>query len=99
MGCLEGNLPIQLESGVIAAVDNFTYLGSDITNDGKVANEMSARLGKSARVFVCLKSSIFDNWALIVQIKRGVYHAVVMSTLLYGSEIWAVKSASLRQLE
>ena len=41
----------------------------------------------------------FDNRALSVQIKRGVYHAVVMSTLLYGSESWAVKSPSVRRLE
>ena len=75
MGCPEGNLPIQLKSGVIAAVDNFTYLGSNITNDGKVVNEVSARLGKAVRAFGCLRSSIFDNQAHNVQIKRsrGVY--------------------------
>ena len=54
MGCPEGNMPIQLEDGVIAAVDNFTYLGSNITNDGEIVNEVSARLGKAARTFGCL---------------------------------------------
>ena len=36
-GCpeAEDNKPIQLENGAIAAVDNFTYLGSNITNDGE----------------------------------------------------------------
>ena len=67
MGCPEGNLPIQLESGVIAAVDNFTYLESNITNnDGEVISGVSARLGKAARAFGCLRSSIFDNRALSV---------------------------------
>ena len=38
MGCPEGNLLIQLESSVIAAVDNFTYLESNIINDGEVVS-------------------------------------------------------------
>ena len=63
MGCPEGNLSIQLKSGVIAAVDNFTYLGSNITNDGEVVSEVSVRLGKAARAFGCLRSFIFDNRA------------------------------------
>jgi len=99
LGCPEGNLPIPLESGEIAVVDNFTYLGSNMTNDSEVANKVSTRLGKAARAFGCLRSSIFDNRSLSVQIKRGVYRAVVMSTLLYGSETWAVKSPSIRRLE
>ena len=36
---------------------------------------------------------------IYVQIRKGVYHAVVLSTLLYGSETWVVKSPSVRQLE
>ena len=43
--------------------------------------------------------SIFDSRALSVWVKRGVYCAVVMSTLLYGSETWVVKSPSMRRLE
>ena len=99
MGSPGDNVPIQLENGVIAAVDNFTYLGSNITNDGEVVNEVSLRLGKAARAFGCLRSSIFDNRGLSVMIKRGVYCAVVLSSLLYGSETWVVKSPSIRRLE
>ena len=47
----EDNLQVQLNAGVMAAVDNFTYLGS---NDGEVTNEVGVRLGKAARAFGCL---------------------------------------------
>ena len=40
MGCPEGNFPIQLESGVIAAVDNFTYLGSNTAGDNFIILEV-----------------------------------------------------------
>ena len=95
MGHPEDNLQVQLNAGVMAAVDNFTYLGSNITNDGEVTNEVGVRLGKAARAFGCLRSSIFDNQTLSVHIRRDVYHA----TLLYGSETWAVKSPGVRRLE
>jgi len=101
MGCpeAEDNRPIQLENGAIAAVDNFTYLGSNITSDGEIVSEVGVRLGKAARAFGCLRSAIFDNRSLSVDLKRGVYHAVVMSTLLYGSETWVVKSPNIKCLE
>ena len=54
MGCPEDNLPIELEIGVTAAVDNFTYLGSNITNDTEVVSEVTVTLEKAARAFGCL---------------------------------------------
>ena len=72
-------MSVQLEDGIMAVVDN--------TNDNEVANKAGVRLGRTARAFGCLQSSIFDNWEPCVQIKRGVYHAVMMSSLLYGSQV------------
>ena len=74
-------------------------LGSNITNDGEIVSEVNARLGKAARAFGCLLSFIFDSKGLRVQIKRGIYCAAVMSTLLYGLETWVVKGPSMRRLE
>ena len=34
-----------------------------------------------------------------MDIKKGVYHAVVMLALLYGSETWVVKSPNMKWLE
>ena len=58
MGCpeAEDNRPIQLENGTRAAVDNFTYLGSNIINDGEIVSKVTARLGKAARAFAFLST-------------------------------------------
>jgi len=85
-----------MEIGAIAAVDNFTYLCS---NNGEIVSEDSVRLGTAARAFRCLWSAFFDNKSLSVEIKRGVYYAVMMLTLLYGSETWVVKSSGMKRLE
>ena len=70
MGCPEGKMPIQLENGILTAVDDFTYLSSNITNDREVVNEVGARLGKAAKAFgmpAYNSPSVFcDNCVLIV---------------------------------
>ena len=91
-------MPIQLDGGLIDVVDNFTYLGSNITEDGELQNEVAVRIGKASRAFGCLQKSIFQNKRLSTSIKREVYRATVLSVLLYGTETWAVKAHSLRRL-
>ena len=58
--------------GVIAAVNNFTYLAigsSRIINVRLSMRSYSARLGKAAKAFSCLRPSIFDSKSLSVKIK------------------------------
>ena len=57
----DSQLPVQLEGGGIAAVNNFTYLGSNITRDGEVKGEVTARLAKVARAFGCLHEAVFSE--------------------------------------
>ena len=94
----EDNLSVQLEEGEFDTVEEFTYLGSTITRDGEVRDEVVARLAKASRAFGCLRSAIFQNRRISVAIKREVYRAVVLSTLLYGAETWTVKAESVRRL-
>ena len=74
----EDNLPVQLDGGGIATVEDFTYLGSNIARDGEVHGEVAVSLGKAFRAFACLRSSIFRSKQRSVAIKREVYHAVTV---------------------
>ena len=65
----EGSLPVKLNEGGIGTVDDFTYLGSNITRDGEVRNEVAMRLGKASRAFGGLRSAIFQ---LSARTKRKV---------------------------
>ena len=79
-------LPVQLKEGAIEIVPDFTYLGSTITNNGEVKEEVKRRIGKAARAFGCLQRSIFQSPHLSVETKRKVYRAAVLSVLLHGAE-------------
>ena len=92
-------VPVELVNGAIEVIEDFTYLGSNISNDGEVVTvEVSTRIGKASRAFGCLQRSIFQNRHLNIAIKREVYKATVLSVLLYGTEAWAIKAHSLRRL-
>ena len=60
--------------------------------------EISARLAKASRAFGTLRSSVFSSRDLSVKTKVHVYSAVVLSTLLYGCETWAIKAVDVRRL-
>ena len=78
---------------------SFVYLGSCITTDCKIREEISSRIGKAAKASGCLQNSIFFNNQLSIDTKWSVYRAVVLPILLYGSETWTVKSDNLRHLQ
>ena len=91
--------PIPVGDGFIDVVEDFQYLGSCISSDGVLDMELSGHLAKAAKMFGCLHSSIFVNGSLSIAIKRCVYTAIVVSTLLYGAETWAIKAPQVRRLQ
>ena len=42
----EDSLPVKVDAGEIATVEDFTYLGSNITRDGEVESEVGVRLAR-----------------------------------------------------
>ena len=74
-------------------------LSSIITGNGEIDADVKTRIAKAANVFGCLKRAIFTNQMLMLDVKRAVYKAVVLATLFYGSQCWAVKAYHIRQLE
>ena len=94
----EDTQPVHTEGGPIETVHDFTYLGSNITVDGEIKDEVKCRMSKAARAFGCLQRSIFQNWSFSTETKQRVYRATVLSVLLYGAETWTTKTESMRQL-
>ena len=83
-------VPVYDES--VEMIREFSYLlGSTISCDCGKDSDVKVRIAKAANAFGCLKKSIFTNNCLSIAVKHAVYKAVVLVTLLYGSECWAVK--------
>ena len=58
---------VQLKGHAVVVVEDFTYLGSNITRKGEIKNEVSSRIAKAARAFGCLSDPIFHNTNLSLE--------------------------------
>ena len=83
----------------LKAVQQFTYLGCTITSDAKIDKELDNRLAKANSAFGRLHTRVWRNHHLKRPTKISVYRAVVLTTLLYGSECWVTYQHHLRLLE
>ena len=90
---------IHLESGdVIDQVASFTYLGGSLDDNGSLEGEVAVQLAKASFVFGSLQMPISQYKPLSIRTKRLVYTAIVLITLFYGAETWALKVTHLRWL-
>ena len=83
----------------LKAVQQFTYLGCTISSDARNDKEMDNRLAKASSAFGRFHSRVWNNKHLKKATKISVYRAVVLTTLLYGSESWVTYRHHLRLLE
>ena len=83
----------------IKQVNNFKYLGSIITVNHNIDEEICSRINKAAAAYGRLRARVFQNENLKLNTKVSVYTAVCISTLLYGAETWTVYKRHLKQLE
>ena len=78
----------------LKSVDNYTYLGSEISSMDK---EIKIRIAKSWSALDKLSSIWKSN--LTATLKRNFFRAVVESVLLYGSEAWTLTKKLERKLD
>ena len=83
----------------LKTVHQFTYLGCTITSDAKIDREVDNRLARANSAFGRLYKRVWNNKHLKKGTKISVYRAVVLTTLLYGSESWVTYRHHLRLLE
>ena len=88
---------LRIGSEVVERVDNFTYLGSLISPNGLVSDEISARIQKARLAFANLRH-LWRRRDIRLSIKGRVYCAAVRSVLLYGCETWPLRVEDTRRL-
>ena len=66
----------------------FTYLGSILSSDSDLTNEIQQRVKLASSAFGRLGNRVFFNRNLTVSTKVAVYKAICLSILLYGCESW-----------
>ncbi|VDO55976.1 unnamed protein product [Schistosoma margrebowiei] len=80
----------RIGSEVVERVDNFTYLGSLISPNVLVSDEISAQIRKARLAFANLRH-LWRSRDIRLPIKGRVYCAAVRSVLLCGCETWPLR--------
>ena len=89
---------ITIDGCQLEAVERFTYLGSNITNNLSLDSDLDVRIGKASTTMARLSKRVWSNKKLTINTKIAVYRACVLSTLLYASESWTLYSRQERRL-
>lgn len=90
---------ISIGNTELKSTQQFTYLGCTVSSDAKIDKEIDNRLAKANSSFGRLYKKVWNNKNLKSKTKILVYRAVVLTTLLYGSETWITYRSYIRLLE
>ena len=90
---------ITIEGKQLIVTEKFKYLGGTISNDASLDVEITARIAKATSAYGRLVKRLWTNRGIRLDTKVAVYKATVLSSLLYGSEVWTLNAKQLRCLE
>ena len=76
----------------------FTYLGSTISSNGCIDDEIQRRMAKASASFDRLRQRLWNNHQVSMRVKGKIYRAIVLSTLLCGAEAWTVYRRQVKKL-
>ena len=80
------------------SVSKFTYLGSTLSRNVVIDDEVNARLAKASAAFGRLHKNVWNRRGITTETKIKVYRAVILTALLYGCETWTVYQRHTRKL-
>ena len=91
------NNTIKINDQEIETVNKFTYLGSIISDDGKLDLEINERIRKASYAYK-KQAKVWSNSKVSVKTKMKIYNSTVISTLLYGAESWNITDAQSKRV-
>jgi hypothetical protein len=82
----------------IKQVEQFSFLGSLMTSDGKCDLEIKRRIGIAKTAFQNMKSVLLSK-RISVQSRLRILKCYIWSTLMYGCETWTISKGSQEKIE
>ena len=89
---------IMVDGNKLNSVLESTYLGSTISSDGCIDDEIQRRTAKASASSGRLRQRLWNNHHVSMRVKGKIYRAIVLSTLLYGGEAWTMYRRQVRKL-
>ena len=90
--------PVQLNHIPLEYVQQYIYLGQNISPNSNVEKEISRRIGLAWRKFWSLKFILMDNKPKKCP-KAEILEKCVIPTLIYGCQTWSLTEKQKRALQ
>ena len=85
---LDTPLVITINNYELEVLQQFTYLGSTISDNLSLDVEINKSIRKAATTLGRLTSRVWEKPKLTTPIKTALYYTYIVITILYRSEIW-----------
>ena len=96
--CTEPHPQIMIDGEELEAVDDFTYLGSNISAENSVQKDISARINKARNSYSSLRN-IWKSNIYSLKTKLRLFNSNAISVLLYGCQSWRVSKDDMNKLD
>ena len=93
----DGLLNVKIGGEKIMEVEEFCYLGSRITKDGRSRSDIKCRIAQAKRAF-SKKYNLFTS-KINLNVRKRFLKVYVWSVALYGSENWTIGVSEKKRLE
>ena len=89
---------ITINGQKLNVTEKFPYLGSVMSDSATIDDEINLRVSRASSSFGRMREKVWKRRGLSFETKLQVYRAVVLSSLLYGSESWSVYFRHLKTI-
>ena len=96
--CIGNTADFFVDGTKLANVTRFKHLGSYVSSDCSMKEELASRIQAMSCAFGRLRKRVFDSHDLTPLTKVAVYNQCLMPLLMYGSETWTPYQHEVMQL-
>ena len=89
---------ITIKGRQLTVVEKFTYLSSTLSKSIIMDDEVNTRLAKANAAFGWLNRNVWNRRSILEGTKIKEYEAVILTTLLYGCEMWTTYQRYIKKL-
>ena len=94
---MQNEISVRTDNSTFERVEEFKYLGTALTNQNSIAEEIKSRL-KSGNACYHSVQNLLSSRLLSKNLKIKIYRTVISPVVLYGCETWSFSLREERKL-
>ena len=88
---------VRIDNSTFERVEEFKYLGTILTNQNSIAEEIKSRLRSGNACYYSVRKRLSSR-LLFKNLKIKIYRTIILPVVLYGCETWSLTLREERRL-